>query len=69
MSSSESHSLLGYSVSFWIDDDGSCAEATATLASRWRGLTLDEASRLEPDMRFSPPTDSTIQTSAVTGSP
>ncbi|HEY2353562.1 MAG TPA: hypothetical protein VGH79_01515 [Gaiellaceae bacterium] len=55
MSGSESHSLLGYSVSFSIDDDGRCAEASATLTSRWRGLTLDEAFNLEPDVRFDPP--------------
>src|SRR5690348_5023187 len=38
-----------------MDDIGRCVEATATATSRYRGLTLDAASKLEPDVRLDPP--------------
>ncbi len=49
------HSFPGWSVSFELDDDGRCVKAAATATSRYRGLTLDAASRLEPDTLLDPP--------------
>jgi hypothetical protein len=55
MASSEGHVILGWSVSFEVDANGRCVNASATATSRWRGLTLDDAAKLEPDMWLDPP--------------
>jgi hypothetical protein len=52
----EGHTIGDWSVSFALDDDERpCEKVAVTSTSRWRGLTLDAASKLEPDMRLDPP--------------
>ncbi len=52
----ESHMVGDWNVSFVLGGDGRpCGKVAVTSTSRWRGLTLDAASRLEPDMWLEPP--------------